>query len=83
MLSSYFKPSRPQILRVSIECYHPFLETRDILQFLILMTLLLMISKIDVAGSFALDIVLEQFNFDVVSIGDEPDEIVRKNKLKG
>ena len=47
------------------------------------MTLLLMISKIDVAGSFALDIVLEQLNFDVVSIGDEPDEIVRKNKLKG
>jgi len=45
-----------------------------------LITIALLLSHIDAAGTFVLDILLEQLNFDVVTIGDEPDEIIKKNK---
>jgi len=44
------------------------------------LTLLVLVFQADAVGAFILDIALEQLNFEVVTIGDEPDEILRRNK---
>ena len=44
------------------------------------MTVLVLVFQADTVGAFILDIALEQLNFEVVTIGDEPDEILRRNR---
>ena len=57
-----------------------YIETKSIVNFLLLISLLFLISQTPRFGVITLDIILEQYHFDLVAIGGDPEDLLNQNK---